>query len=55
LAISEHFTVNPHKSLIVALSFNFARHRHYAKPLLVAGVLVVHYLILLSISVLLVK
>ena len=25
LAISEHFTVNVHKSLIVALSFNFAR------------------------------
>ena len=27
LAISEHFTVNLHKSLIGALSFNFARHR----------------------------
>jgi hypothetical protein len=27
LAISEHFTGNLHKSLIVALSFNFARHR----------------------------
>ena len=27
LAISEHYTVNLHKSLIGALSFNFARHR----------------------------
>jgi hypothetical protein len=27
LAISEHFTVNLHKSSIVALSFNFALHR----------------------------
>ena len=27
LAISEHCTVNLHKSLIGALSFNFARHR----------------------------
>ena len=27
LAISEHFTVTQHKSLIGALSFNFARHR----------------------------
>jgi hypothetical protein len=27
LAISGHFTVNLHKSLIGALSFNFARHR----------------------------
>jgi len=27
LAISKHFTVNLHKSLIVAPSFNFARHR----------------------------
>lgn len=27
LAISEHFTVNLHKSLIGAHSFNFARHR----------------------------
>jgi hypothetical protein len=27
LAISEHFIVNPHKILIGALSFNFARHR----------------------------
>lgn len=27
LAISEQFTVNLHKSLIGALSFNFARHR----------------------------
>jgi hypothetical protein len=26
VAILEHFTVNLHKSLIVALSFNFARH-----------------------------
>ncbi|WP_207759837.1 hypothetical protein, partial [Flavobacterium cyanobacteriorum] len=27
LAISEHFTVTQHKSLIGALSYNFARHR----------------------------
>jgi len=27
LAISKHFTVNLHKSLIGALSFNFAHHR----------------------------
>ena len=27
LAISEHYTVNQHKSLIGALSFNFTRHR----------------------------
>lgn len=27
LVISEHFTVNLHKSMIGALSFNFARHR----------------------------
>jgi hypothetical protein len=31
LAISEHFTDNLHKSLIVALSFNFARHSQLRK------------------------
>jgi hypothetical protein len=32
LAIEEHFTVNLHKSLIGALSFNFAPHRQLRHP-----------------------
>ena len=35
--ISEHYTVNLHKSLIGALSFNFARHRQLRQHAVIAS------------------
>jgi hypothetical protein len=49
LAISEYFTVNLHKSLIVALSFNFARHRQLRQHAVVSWPsALIHYQVTVS-------